>query len=477
MYKNLTLTLILSFLMLNGISAQETWSLEKCIMYALDNNINIKRATIGVKNSQLTEKGAKYSRLPNLNGSVSGTYQFGRTIDPVTNSFNSLSIGANGFRLNAGVTVYNGNRIQNSIKQAGYDIQAAMADLAQTKNDISLTIANAYLNLLFAEEQLAAAEKRKELTESQLSQVDKLIRAGARPENDRLEILATIARNDQAIITQENLVINGLLNLKNLLQLDPSFDLKIQKPGTITIPSEDNPDAVTLEDLYTKSLTTQHFVKADENRVKSAELGKDIAKAGLLPSLTAFAGLSTNYSTRGKRLDGTFGSQLVDQTVFINGSEVDFALEQMFPNLEKNPYFNQLNENFGQNVGLNLSIPIYNNHQSRILMERADLDMLNAQYTSEVNKQNLKTNIQTAIANARAAKRTLAAANRTVEASDAAFQNSEKQFQLGTINTFEYATAKNNLDQAEVDLIIAKYDYLFKLKVLDFYQGKKLELR
>ena len=477
MYKNLTLTLILSFLMLNGISAQETWSLEKCIMYALDNNINIKRAAIGVKNSQLTEKGNKYARLPNLNGSVGGTYQFGRTIDPVTNDFNSLSIGANSFGLNAGVIVYNGNRIQNSIKQAGYDIQAAMADLAQTKNDISLTIANAYLNVLFAEEQLEAAEKRKELTESQLAQVDKLIRAGARPQNDRLEILATMARNDQAIITQENLVINGLLNLKNLLQLDPNFDLKIQKPGTITIPAEDNPDAVALNDLYEKSLTTQHFVIADENRVKSAELGKDIAKAGLLPRLTAFAGLNTNYSTRGKRLDGTSSTALIPQTVFLSGSQVDFAIEQEFPNVEDNPYFNQLNENFGQNIGLSLNVPIYNNHQSRIAMDRADLNMLNAQYTSEINKQNLKTNIQTAIANARAAKRNLAAANLTVEASQAAFQNSEKQFNLGTINTFEYATAKNNLDQAEVDLIVAKYDYLFKLKVLDFYQGKKLELR
>ncbi len=477
MYKNLTLTLILSFLMLNGVSAQETWSLEKCIMYALDNNINVKRTAIGVKNSQLTEKGAKYSRLPNLNGSVRGTYQFGRTIDPVTNDFNSESIGVNSFGLDAGIIVYNGKRIQNSIKQAGYDIQAAMSDLAQTKNDISLTIANAYLNLLFAEEQLAAAEKRKELTESQLSQVDKLIRAGARPQNDRLEILATIARNDQAIITQENLVINGLLNLKNLLQLDPSFDLQIQKPGTITVPLEDNPDAVTLNDLYKTSLNTQHFVKADENRVKSAALGKDIAKADLLPRLVAFAGLNTNYSTRGIRLDGTFGSEIVDQTVFINGSEVDFALERVFPNIENNPYFNQLNENFGQNIGLSLSVPIYNNHQSRIAMDRADLNMLNAQYTSEINKQNLKTNIQTAIANARAAKRTLAAANTTVEASQAAFQNSEKQFNLGTINTFEYATAKNNLDQAEVDLIIAKYDYIFKLKVLDFYQGKKLELK
>ena len=477
MFKNLTLTFFACILMCNGIFAQETWSLEKCVRYALQENINIKRAEINVKSNQLSEKGSKYNRLPSLNGRIGGGYQFGRTIDPVTNAFNSLSIGTNSLSLDLGVTLYNGGRIENSIKQASYDLQAAMGDLAQTKNDISLLIAQSYLNVLFAEEQLDAAVKRKELTESQLSQVDKLIRAGARPQNDRLEILATIARNDQAIIAQENAVETGLLSLKNLLQLDPSKDIQLEKPNTIVISADDNPDALNLGDLYNSSIMNQPFIKADENRVKSAALGKDIARANYLPRLTAFAGLSANYSTRGKRLDGTSSTVLIPQTVFINGTEVDFALEQERDNVEDNPYFDQINENFGQSIGVSLNIPIYNNHSTIIAMDQAELNMINTQYTSEINKQNLKNDIQTSLANARAAKRTLAASNRTVEASNAAFQNSEKQFQLGTINTFEYATAKNNLDQAEVDLIIAKYDYLFKLKVLDFYQGKKLELR
>lgn len=477
MYKNLTLTLIICFLMSSGSFAQETWSLEKCIRYALDENINIKRAALNVADNQLVDKANRYARLPNINGRVSGAYQFGRTIDPVTNDFNSLSIGTNSLGLDAGITVFNGNRISNQIKQSGYNIQAAMADLAQTKNDISLTIATAYLNVLFAEEQLDAAQKRKVLSEGQLDQVDKLIRAGARPQNDRLEILATIARNDQAIIAQENLVENGKLSLKNLLQLDPSKDIVLEKPQTIIIPTEDNPDLLRFDELYKSSLTNQAFVKADENRLKSAELGKDIARASLLPRLTAFAGLSTNYSTRGRRPDGTSTTVLVPQTVVIGGDPVDFAIEQEFSNFEDNPYFNQINENFGQNIGLSLSIPIYNNHQTLVAMDRAELNILSNQYTAEINKQNLKSDIQTALANARAAKRTLQASERTVEASQVAFQNSEKQFQLGTINTFEYATARNNLDQAEVDLIVAKYDYIFKLKVLDFYQGKKLELR
>lgn len=483
MYKNLTLTFFACLFVASTSFGQETWSLEKCIRYAWENNISIKGAELSVADSRLVEKANKFSRLPSVNGNVSGAYQFGRTIDPVTNQFNSLSIGTNRLALDAGVTIYNGNRINNSIKQAGYNLQASMNDLAQMKNDISLSIASSYLNILFAQEQLDAAVKRKELSESQLDQVDKLIRAGARPQNDRLEILATIARNDQSIIAQENAVENGLLSLKNLLLLEPDKDIQIERPQSITIAVEENPDLLKFSDLYNSSIKNQPFIKADENRVKSAELGKDIARAGLMPRLSAFAGLSTNYSTRGQRLDGTFEDvtatqpALIDETPTTPVIPITLLIPQVIPGREDNPYSNQLNENFGQNIGLSLSIPIYNNHQNLVNIDRAELNILRSQLTAETNKQNLKNNIQTALANAKAAKRTLAASERTRDASQAAFENSEKQFQLGTINTFEYATAKNNLDQAEVDLIIAKYDYLFKLKVLDFYQGKKLELK
>jgi outer membrane protein len=479
MYKKLTFTFFACILICNGIFAQETWSLEKCVRYALQENINIKLAEIMVRSNQLSEKGSKYNRLPSLNGRIGGGYQFGRTIDPVTNAFNSLSIGTNSLSLDLGVTLYNGGRIESSIKQASYDLQAAMGDLAQTKNDISLLIAQSYLNVLFAEEQLDAAVKRKELTESQLSQVDKLIRAGARPQNDRLEILATIARNDQAIIAQENALETGLLSLKNLLQLDPSKDIQLEKPNAIVISADDNPDGLNLGDLYSSSIVNQPFIKADENRVKSAALGKNIARANLLPRLSAFAGLSANYSTRGKAVDGFQEGIVPRQFVFPDNPNTVIPVGEVvtFPNLVDASYGNQIDENFGKSIGLSLNIPIYNNHATIIAMDQAELNMINTQYTSEINKQNLKNDIQTSLANARAAKRTLAASSRTVQASTAAFQNSEKQFQLGTINTFEYATAKNSLDQAEVDLIIAKYDYLFKLKVLDFYQGKKLELK
>ena len=231
-----------------------------------------------------------------------------------------------------------------------------------------------------------------------------------------------------------------------MLQLDPNFELQIERPNQVIISSEENPDILKLNDLYQKALGNQPFIKADENRIKSASLNEDIARSGLIPSLRANGNLGTSYADS-------------DNPLFPSQSWSD-----------------QIVDNFGQSIGLSLSVPIYNQNQTRINMEQAQLQLIDAQLLSSQNKQNLKTNIQNAIANVRAAKRTLQASQITVDASKAAFENSEKRFQLGAINTFEYATAKNNLDQAEVDLIIAKYDYLFKLKIIDFYLGKPIKI-
>ena len=446
MFKKLTLTLFSLFLLVNISSAQEVWSLEKCVLYARQNNITIQRVELNIQNSQLVERRNKESRYPNLNASIGGRYNFGRSVNPVTNSFENFKFGSNNLGLFTGVTIYNGNRINNQIKQSQYDIAAAEADLEQTKNDIGLNVATAYLNLLFAKEQLQAAQNRMQLSNQQLEQVDKLINAGARPKNDRLEILASIARNEQSIIAQENAVETGILNLKQLLELDPNFNLDIETPGDVIIAASENPDGLILNDIYQKAVTNQPFVKADENRLKSAALGEDIVRAGLLPSVSANASISSNYANSDN------------------------------PFFENKPYGEQIVDNFGQSIGVSVSIPIYNNNQTRIGMEQNQIQMKNIALTNKQNKQTLKTNVQNAIATSKAAKRTLQASQTTVDASKAAFENAEKRFQLGAINTFEYATAKNNLDQAEVDLIVAKYDYLFKLKIIDFYLGKPIKI-
>ncbi len=460
--------------------AQERWSLEKCIQYAQQNNLNLKQAALNVKGAQLTQKGNEWSRMPNLNATVTGGMQFGRTINPVTNGFENVNAGYNTVSLSAGITLYNGGSISNSIEQSKLDVAANKADARQSANDISLNVALAYLNVLFNEDQLSNAESRRSLTQTQLEQTGKLIDAGTRPESDRLDIEAQLAQDDQAVVNRQNDVAISYLNLKQLLQLAPDYELRIVRPE-VEIPNDISPDNFSLSAVYNQALTNQPSILAGELRMKSAELGVRIARANKLPLLTAFVSASTNYSNQvpdpAKLEQEPTVVRNPAQPVVIDGTDAQisfFSLEGA--EFGKRAYFDQFNDNFGQQAGLRLSIPIYNNGQADLAMQRAEVNKLSTELNNRQIQQQLKQDIQRAIADARAAKKALDAAQKSVDALNLSYQNTDKRFKLGAVNTFEFTTAKNNLDQAQVNLIVAKYDYLFKLKVVDFYEGKKITL-
>src|SRR5690606_24324580 len=224
------LLLFFTLLFVRNISAQEIWSLEKCLRYAAENSLLVKQSELNVRSALVTEKQSKMARLPSLDASVSGGVQFGRTIDPTTNSFDNQTIGFNRYSLSAGVVLFNGNSINNTIERSKLNTQIASLDAEASEDNLYLSVATAYLNILMAEEQLENSGNQKRLSEEQLEQIDKLIKSGLRPENDRLNILAQIALNDQALVQSRNAVDLAYLQLKNLLQLDPLFDMKIEKP-------------------------------------------------------------------------------------------------------------------------------------------------------------------------------------------------------------------------------------------------------
>ncbi|NET31089.1 MAG: TolC family protein [Cyanothece sp. SIO1E1] len=440
MRKFLTLLLVLSCSFAT-LQAQESWSLQKCVDHARKNSLNVKQAQYGILQSELANKQARMNRLPNLSASIRGGYQFGRTIDPTTNEFKNESIGFNGFGVDAGVTLFNGLVVTNSIKQSKFDVMAAKLDAAATSNDIALQVASSYLSILLAEEQLENAKVRLQLSEAQLEQTERLIQAGSLPVNDRLDFVAQIAREQQAIIEAENLVNINYLTLKQLLELDPNVDLKIDRPEVV-IPAA-NPEAYSLNEIYTTALGTQPQIEAGEMRMKSAEIGERIAYGQSFPTLSLFAGMSSNYSSIAR----------------------DFL-----------SYSEQIEQNFGQYAQLSLNIPIYSNHRNKVGLDRARLATLNQDVANKQAKNLLKTNVQRSIADARAAKESFAAAQRSEEAAQAAYDNAQRRFDLGAINSLEFTTASNNLNQAKVTLIQAKYQYLFNLKVVDFYMGKTLEI-
>ena len=479
MFQKSLCTLSLLLLLSSIGFSQEVWSLQKCIQYAQQNSLEVKQAENGIQQAQLTEQENQNQRHPTLNGNLQGGLDFGRTIDPVTNTFSQETRLSNSVSVQANYTIYNGSRITNSIKQSEINTEVAKGDAEQIRNNLALSVAQAYLQILFDDEQLANANKRLEQTQAQLSQTDKLIKAGTLPKADRLDILAQIARDEQAIVNQANALAISYLNLKQLIQVNPELDMKVEKPSVVA--PDSNPDAYNLSSIYNKALTTQPVIENDEKRLESIANDKEIANSLQLPTVRLFGNVNSFYSNQVpdfSKLNNP-GTRVLSnpELVIINNDQVEFQeFNQVGVEFGKRGYFNQINDNFGQSIGVNINVPIYNQNQTSIAKERAELNRLNTQIAADQNKQQLKVDIQRSIADARAAKKEYEAATKTVEALNAAYINTEKRYKLGAVNTFEYTTAKNRLDQAEVDLIIAKYRYLYTGKVVEFYEGKKLTL-
>ncbi len=465
-----------------SVSAQEVWSLEKCISTAQENNRTIKQSQISVKNAQLINKQDKYAVYPTVSASSNLGFNFGRSVNPATYQFENLSTRYNGINLNAGVMLYNGGRIQNQIKQSSMDIQAAQADLEQMAQNVSLQVAQAYLQILLNEEQLTNAKKRAQTTLSQLDRIEKQIKAGAAAQNARYDLAAQVARDEQTIVTASNSVELSYLNLKNLLELSPDKDMKIEAPS-VTIPKDVNPDNYSFRMVYNQALGNQPQIRAGESRIKSAEIGVKIAQAALLPSLSMSANLNSNFSSTIKDFTKAMTASVPftqTGTATINGqtTAVSFTSNQtIVTDAPKKPYFNQIGDNFGQAIGFNLQVPIWDGYQRRTTIERQQLSVDNQTITLDRTKQQLKSDVQNAIASARAARKQYEAAQKTLDAQKAAFDATDKRFQIGAANGFEFAQATLQLDTAERDVVVAKYDYLFRVKIVEFYEGKKLTLK
>jgi outer membrane protein len=352
-------------------------------------------------------------------------------------------------------------------------------DAQQLESDLGLRIAAAYLSILLGTEQLENAQKRIKQSQQQLAVTLKLIDAGTLPMADKYNILAQVAQAEQASVQARNNVELAYLNLKQYLQLEPDFDLQIERPA-VPIPAGADPNTLTLSPVYQTAVETQASIRAADFRVKSAQEGIAIAKSGYYPSISVYGNLSSSYSSQFLDYQNAeIGPLVLSKPDIINVNGVDVEVRQYAPSYITYPdlnYFNQIDKNFGQGIGASISIPIYQNGRTSLNVERARLGVITSQMQQIQTQQALKNDIQTAIANARAAQLTLDAAQKTFDATEIAYQNTVKRHALGTINTLDLTTALNNRDIAETDLTVAKYDYVFKLKVLDFYLGKPLNM-
>lgn len=462
------------------LQAQDTntqkWSLDSCISYALRKNLQLKINELGIQNSEVALKQSKDNRLPDLNGSVSHFYNWGRSIDPFSNSFVNQRIQTNNFSLSSSTTLYSGSRLKNTIEQNELQIQADKLNFGQSQNDLMLNIASNYLQVILNQEITENARRQKVNTKAQYDQTEKLVEAGVLPRANLYDLEAQLAADQQQIILAENNLMLAKLQLRQLMQLPPTESFEIVVPE-IGDPSAIL-DAKNPYQIYQIAETTQPNIKGADVNIEVAQKGIDIAEAGKIPTLSLIAGAGANYTSNQRvRTDFTQSPTItgVDTIGFVIGSNDLVARPDVEFPTETFGFFNQLNESFRYNVGLNLQIPIFNRFQVDNNIQRAEIQAQNAKLNAELVRTQLYQTIEQAYISARAAKASFEASQQRVKALEENVRVMEKRLAAGAANSTEYTVVKNNLAVAQADLLRAKYEFIFRIKVLEFYEGKELK--
>ncbi|TVQ46257.1 MAG: TolC family protein [Saprospirales bacterium] len=454
--------------------AQEVWTLEECVRHAVENNIEIRNILVNEELNKINTLQARHDRYPSLTANSNLGNNFGRTIDPSTNQFRSQNLTFNSWSFNVSVPVFNGFAITNSIKQAELQQQASAYETKQVLDDIQLTVVTFYLNVLFAEDNLSNARNQLEISTRQMERMQRLIDAGAMSRGEIFDLQVQVALDEERMVMAENAVNQAMIQLKNLLVLDPDKEMVLDRPE-LEVPEADPLLTIDFQSLYNRALETQASVKSSELQIQAAEKGEKIAASAMMPSLFLGGSLSTNYSSRAQEIAG-FQTVLEEVPATINGETAIIGFPNVVPNLRDQAYFDQLEANFGYGVGLTLSIPIYNNYRNRHNVQRAKLNTIRTQNQDELLRQRLRTNISQAQADARAASKSYQAAQRAVDASEMALRNAERKLDAGTATAFELVNAQNVLNNSRNNVLQSKYDYIFKLKVIDYYLGNPITL-
>jgi outer membrane protein len=459
-----------------SVNGQDKWTLQKCIDYALENNLQVKQSELDVESAEINLFGSKMSNLPNMNGNLGVNTSTGRSIDPFTNTIIDRGINSQNAGLNASLPLFDGGQRFNSIKRDQYGQLASEKDLESIKNDATLNVVTFYTNILFNKELLETAKLRLATTESQENRVEKQVEIGALAQADLLQIKQQKANDELEVVRAENNLDISYLRLKQALQIpaDQPFDIEIPE-----LPEPNEGELMeSSSKVYQYALQNQPVIKAAEYRKESAIRGIGVARSRYYPSLSLNAGISTNYSDAAPEQFPVLGSENMTITrpigVVETSGEVVVTQQEVPSEFTENTYWNQLDFNQRRFVGLSLNIPIFNRFQVKNSVQQAIISHKRSEYQLTTAKNQLQQTIEQAYLDVKAAAKSYEALKNSLEASELTFKNAEQRLELGATDAVEFTQIKNDFERVKSDLIRAKYDYIFKLKVLDFYQGKPL---
>ncbi|MDF1548681.1 MAG: TolC family protein [Bacteroidales bacterium] len=444
--KTLSLIIVFSFLFIwqSQTFAQEPWNLEKCINYAIENNIQVKQMQLQARSSEYNLQESKAGLAPSLNANVNDAFQFGYTIDPYTNQFTNQNVQSLSASITGSVTLFNGLQQVNTVKKNRYTLMSDLQAVEDVRYSITMQVASSYLQILFDKELLDVANGQLEITKTQVQRTRILVEAGSLAKGNLLEIQAQLAGEELTKINAENNLKSSYLNLTQLLELDTTSAFAIQ------VPELDDPSSeILLDSVSTIFANSQGLpmIKKEEFKLQSSEQNLNIAKGGMSPRFY---------------LQGSYGS--------------GYSSARTYPNGDIYPYSDQFVDNRSLSVSIGVSIPIFNNFSVKNRISQSKLGIENSKYQLDLAKNQLFKDIQSARNSAEAALAKFNASKKAVEAQQESFSYTQQKFDLGLVNSVDYNTAKNQLAKSQSDMVQAKFEFIFRINILNFYQGIPFKL-
>ena len=472
MEKRSFLSLIVMLVCNITIQAQsKKWTLEECVTYAIQNNISIKQSELDSKMALIDKKSAVGRFLPSLNASASHSWNIGLNQDITTGLLQNKTTQFTSAGANVGIDIYSGLQNQNTLRKANLSIVAAKYQLVKMKEDIALNVANAFLQVLFNKENLKVQKEQLRINEKQYARSEELVKAGSIPRGDLLDVKATLALNNQNVITAENSLLISKLSLSHLLQLKDfeNFDVV----DDTDVKDANNIMAQTPSAIYEKAFEGRTELKIARTNLEIAEKNVAIAKGAFQPTLQGFYSFNSRVAYS-DRVTGVIPNTSNPTSIvgFVEGTNQN-VLSPNFTRVLGNPapFFDQFNTNKGQSFGMQLSVPVFNGFSARNNVERSKVSLEQSKIAVEQQNLDLQRNVYTAFADAKGALNAYESSVAALEARQGAYNYATEKYSVGLMNSFDFNQSQTLLTNAQSEVLRTKYDYIFKIKILEFYFG------
>ena len=447
------------------------WTLEECVQYAIQNNISIKQVELDSQTALIDKRGAFGNFLPSLNASASHSWNIGLNQDITTGLLQNQTTQFTSAGANVGIDIYRGLQNQNNLRKANLSIMASKYQLVKMQEDVALNVANAFLQVLFNKENLKVQKVQLAINEKQYNRSNELVNAGSIPRGDLLDVKATVALNNQNVIVAENALLISKLSLAQLLQLKDFENFDVVDDTAVN--DENNILVQSPSVIYQKALENKIELKIAQTNLEISQKNVEIAQGAFQPTLQGFYSFNSRVAYS-DRVAGVVPNTTNPTSVvgFVEGTNQNV----LTPNFTRvlggpAPFFDQFSNNKGQSFGIQLSVPIFNGFSVRNNVDRSKVNLEKSKIALEQQNLDLQRNVFTAFADANGALNTYKSSVVALEARQGAYNYAKEKYDVGLMNSFDFNQSQTLLTNAQSEVIRTKYDYIFKIKILEFYFG------